>query len=154
MMENNDNKDDNNKEEMIKVLYNCCYGGWSMSDKAKKLYRLRREEPDYINHDGYGRSDPVLVQIFEELGKEFNGRHCEADIELIPKKYEHHYHISEYDGLESVDINIMGYKFHVLKENTKSILKSNMTDSDKIASLNKLFLDPIKKDEDNDVMIV
>ena len=131
-----------NKEEKVKVLYNCRYGGWNMSDKAEELYRLRRQEPDYIDNYslGWDRHDPVLVQIFEELGDEFNGEHCKVGIKYIPKKYEDFYNITEYDGKENVEINYMCYEINILKENAKSILMGDMTNDDKIASLKKLFL--------------
>lgn len=31
-------------EEEIEVLYNACYGGWGIRDKAKELYKLRKTE--------------------------------------------------------------------------------------------------------------
>ena len=141
-----DENDEN--EEMIKVLYNNCYGGWGLSDNAKRLYKLRQEKAgDDIDiwGEGSSRNDPILIQIYEELGVEFNGRHSKADITYIPKKYKKYYRIVEYDGLEGVEINYIRYNFDIMKENTKSILISNITNDDKISLLNKMFLDPIKK---------
>jgi len=85
-------------EEEIEVLYNNCYGGWRISDKAKNLYLLKKnvESINYVRK----RSDPILVQIYKELGDEFDGgKYSKTGIEKIPKKYENYYYISEYDGL-------------------------------------------------------
>jgi hypothetical protein len=57
------------KEKEIEVLLNDCYGGWFISNKAIKLYTLRKTE----NSNNYiRRSDPILIQIYKELGDEFD----------------------------------------------------------------------------------
>ena len=57
--------------EEIEVLLNDCYGGWVISNKARELYKLRKTE----NSNNYStkRSDPILIQIYKELGDEFDG---------------------------------------------------------------------------------
>lgn len=57
--------------EEIEILLNDCYGGWSISNKARKLYTLRKTEDsnNYLSK----RSDPILIQIYKELGDEFDG---------------------------------------------------------------------------------
>ena len=117
------------EEEEIEVLLNDCYGGWQISNKANKLYELRRTE----NSNNYirKRSDPILVQIYKELGDEFDGgKHSKTGIENIPKKYEKYYIISEYDGLESVEIDYTLYELDHLKQKIKEILENNDIDND------------------------
>ena len=46
------------------------------------------------------RSDPVLLQVVEELGKEADGQCAELKIVEIPDGVQ--YHIDEYDGIESI----------------------------------------------------
>ena len=60
--------DDKTIEEEIEVLYNDKYGGWIISSKAWKLYKLRKTN-DSCNYL-CNRSDPILVQIYKELGNE------------------------------------------------------------------------------------
>ena len=113
-------------EEEIEVLLNDCYGGWQISNKANKLYELRRTK-DSIRR----RSDPILVQIYKELGDEFDwGKHSKTGIAKIPKKYEKYYIISEYDGLESVEIDYTKYELDHLKQKIKEILENNTIDND------------------------
>jgi hypothetical protein len=99
---------------MIKVVYNECYGGFSLSRKAaERLYELgvkRMEEQlldiilekynsYYLSNEDCSRHDPRLVQVVEELGEEANGVHANLEIaELNGNKYV----IEDYDGFESV----------------------------------------------------
>ena len=118
------------EEEEIEVLLNDCYGGWQISNKANKLYELRKTTNDSNNYIRK-RSDPILVQIYKELGDEFDGgKHSKTNIEKIPKKYEKYYIISEYDGLESVEIDYTKYELDHLKQKIKEILENNDIDND------------------------
>ena len=126
-------------EEEIEVLLNDCYGGWQISNKANKLYELRKTEKseNYIRR----RSDPILVQIYKELGYEFDAKCSSTKIEKIPKKYENYYHISEYDGLETVEIAYTLYELDQLKQKIKEILENNDMDNDeKINQFTKLSM--------------
>ena len=116
------------EEEEIEVLLNDCYGGWQISNKAKKLYELRRTKDS--NYYLRRRSDPILVQIYKELGDEFDGKYSKTGIEKIPKKYEKYYIISEYDGLESIEIDYTKYELDHLKQKIKEILENNSIDND------------------------
>ena len=127
------NQTNDNKEEEIDVLYNNWYGGWNISDKTKELYELRK-----INNSNYcrRRNDPILIQIYNELGNEFDGKHSKTYIEKIPKKYENYYFISEYDGLETVEIDYTKYELDNLKQNIKEIIENDSLDNDE--TINKL----------------
>ena len=131
-------KTNNNNEEEIEVLLNDCYGGWKISNKAIELYKLRKtKDPNnYLSR----RSDPILVQIYKEFGDEFDGgKHSKTGIEKIPKKYEKYYIISEYDGLESVEIDYTLYELDNLKQKIKEILENDSMDNDeKINQFNKM----------------
>ena len=126
--------------EEIEVLYNDCYGGWRISNKAKELYTLRKmkNSNNYLSR----RSDPILIKIYNELGNEFDGgKYSKTGIEKIPKKYENHYYISEYDGLEKVEIDYTNYELDNLKKNIKEILENNSIDNDeKINKFKKIDL--------------
>ena len=125
-------------EEEIEVLYNDCYGGWAISEKAKELYTFRKtKSSNYCRR----RNDPILIQIYNELGDEFDGKHSKTSIEKIPKKYENYYYISEYDGLEKVEIDYTKYELDSLKQNIKDILENNSIDNDeKINKFKKMVI--------------
>ena len=116
--------------EEIEVLHNDCYGGgWRISNKARKLYALRKTN----NSNNYlcKRSDPILIQIYHELGDEFDGdKTSKTFIGKIPKKYENCYNISEYDGLETVEIDYIKYELDHLKKKIKEILENNSLNND------------------------
>jgi hypothetical protein len=128
-----------NDNEEIEVLYNGCYGGWGLSDKAKELYILRKvKDPIYYLRR---RSDPTLIQIYNELGADFDSKYSKTVTEKIPKKYENYYYITEYDGLETVEIDFVKYDLDNLKKNIKSILENNSMDNDeKVNQLKKMFI--------------
>jgi len=113
---------------MTKVVYNGCFGGFSLSDAGvrrylelkgilfveeeyKKLaysgvrFRIGYDEddsPDYFScYDIEDRADPILVQVVEELGEEANG-HC-ANLLIRELDRGTRYRIQEYDGSEWVE---------------------------------------------------
>jgi len=141
-----ENKEEN-KEEMIRVLYCDVYGGWNLSKKAIKMYRERTgkintENPEnniYYLH--IERHDPILLEIYKELGTEFDGKYSHSEIEEIPKKYENYYTITEYDGLETVVIDYHKYDKDMYKINIETILKSEMNNDDKIKELEKFVFE-------------
>lgn len=116
---------------MKKIVINACYGGFSLSDKAMLRYcELKgitvypekekdswgftsyfldapenRKKDDYnvLTDSDINRDDPVLVQVVEELGEDAHGRYSNLKIVEIPDDV--FWHISEYDGYESVAEN-------------------------------------------------
>jgi hypothetical protein len=131
-------------EDFIEVLYNSRRGVYEESDKAIEIYNFRKKQIDPLfNSDEcyIGRSDPILVQIYREMGDDFNkGKYSKIKIKRIPKKYENYYCIREYDGLEYVNIDDDRYNEDCKKNRIKEILKCSMTDSEKINELNKICL--------------
>jgi len=123
--------------EVIEVLYNGCYGGWTLSEKAKELYNIRKlkNTEKYLSR----RSDPVLIQIYYELGDEFDGKYSKTKIEKIPKKYAFFYDINEYDGLETVTIDYTRYKLVTIQNKIKELLQNTNTNDEKINEL-QLFI--------------
>jgi len=132
---------DNNEE--IEVLYNECYGSWKISDKAKELYIFRKSNNELIENNIYlsKRNDPNIIQIYYELGEEFNGKNCRTNIRKISKKYENYYYIDQYDGFESVEIDYIKYELDNLKKNIKEILEDNSINNyKKINQIKKIII--------------
>jgi hypothetical protein len=87
----------------IKVVYNACFGGFSLSRKAcERLVELGRDKAqkelelgNSYEYNSYcrdiSRHDPLLVQVVEELGDEASGSCAELCI------------TEEYDGRETVE---------------------------------------------------
>ena len=106
-------------DEMTKVVYNACYGGFSLSDEAVEMYlnlkglkytKIKEEwgsssydvEENKVFYDRrIERDDPVLVQVVEKLGDKANGECAKLYIEDIPKGTL--YRITEYDGYELIE---------------------------------------------------
>ena len=109
---------------MTKVVYNSCYGGFGLSKAAVLRYAelsgftLERapssfsadSDPDMFGtwqRDGQhwsendiSRTDPILVQVVEELGEEADGTYASLKVVEIPDDVE--WQIDEYDGSEWV----------------------------------------------------
>ena len=94
----------------MKVAFNKCYGGFSLSDKAVSMLNdmkgLKGEDrlsthsygyPD--NNKGHYRHDPDLIRVIEQLGEQANGRCSQIQIREIQGV---RYIIVEYDGIETV----------------------------------------------------
>jgi len=107
----------------VKIVINDCYGGFGLSEVAMRRYcelmgieLVVETDPDYtefqnfyvgskhpdnlINEREFGRADPLLVQVVEELGEQCNTRTSELKIVEIPDDVE--WEVAEYDGIEWV----------------------------------------------------
>jgi hypothetical protein len=106
----------------------------------------------YCNNYLNERNDPILIEIYKELGDEFDYiKYSKTLIKKIPKKYEKYYYITEYDGLEEVNIDYAKYEADYLKirieniksilENIKSILENDTIDNDEKINQLKLIIE-------------
>lgn len=102
-----------------KVVYNNCFGGFSLSVKAVKwlaenghgkikeitqAYLKENEHDSYSRYgchlDGIDRHDPDLVRCVKTLGRKASGGYC-ACLDIAELK-GNRYRIDEYDGAETV----------------------------------------------------
>lgn len=58
---------------MVKIVYNTCYGGFSLSKAACEMYKSLTGLTLECDGRGIDREDLTLVKIVEELGPEANG---------------------------------------------------------------------------------
>lgn len=111
----------------MKLAVNKCYGGFDLSDKAhERLIELgisyfesfdsmpKKDRDLYVvnsQSEGFGkyysnfwdyknRTNPLLIQVIEELGKEASGKFGKIRIVEIPDDVQ--WEIDEYDGFETV----------------------------------------------------
>ncbi len=112
----------------MKVAINRCFGGFGITDAAFEklltrkgiaLDKIDRENSAFLGasyyKEGHGgddeyylshyeftedRSDPDLIAVLEEMGKEAEGWAAEIAIIEIPDDVK--WHIHEYDGIEHV----------------------------------------------------
>ena len=104
----------NQAEPTIKVMYNNCYGGFRLSDRARAMYKARKglpqDGPTGYSDDEFPRHDPDMVAVVELLGHEASGQCSEIQLEEVPAKYTAYYYVDEYDGSETVRIDYKQYK--------------------------------------------
>lgn len=79
-------------------------------NEANRIHEECREKGDYTEYNGIyfstytigsDRSDPVLIQVVEELGESANGSYSKLKIIEIPDDIE--WEVNEYDGMESIE---------------------------------------------------
>ncbi len=70
-----------------------------MSDEEKRRYNAGYTD-EHIDSSPSNRTDPLLIQVVEELGEAANGHCAKLTIVEIPDDVK--YTIEEYDGIESV----------------------------------------------------
>jgi hypothetical protein len=102
---------------MTKIVYNTCFGGFGLSDRAIRRYLELRGGEITTETDEYGnthfflngesfdeydisRADPILARVVEELGSAASGHTAALRIRELPVGTQ--YCIEEYDGLERV----------------------------------------------------
>lgn len=85
---------------MTKILYNACFGGFSLSQAA--LAEYTRLTGKYVKdaNGNVDRTDPDLVAVVESMGEAADGFCANLRIRELPAGTR--YHIDEYDGLERV----------------------------------------------------
>ena len=93
----------------MKVVINTEYGGFCLSDHAKKLYRKYAgppgtENPDCVIGRCFGlpgdRCCPHLVRVVEELGRNASEEFAKLKVVEVPDDVQ--WTIQEYDGSEWV----------------------------------------------------
>jgi len=106
----------------MKIVINNCYGGFGLSEKAARRYcELKGVDYEkrwnvYNSADETKRTDPLLIQVVEELGKEASAWGARLKIEEIPNGS--YYRISEYDGWEEIILKeAEPYKWHLAEDN-------------------------------------
>lgn len=125
-------------EDEIEILYNNKYGGWGISKKAFELYQLRSNSE--FEKDFHCRNDPILIQIYKELGDDFDSKFSRSRIKKIPKKYEKYYYIDEYDGKECVKIDYKEYKLDNIYTKIKEILQCDNDNNTKINEIEQFII--------------
>jgi len=89
---------------LTKVVYNTCYGGFSISPEALTRMKELGYTGDASIYNRYAflydcvRHNPILVQVVEELGKGANSPGSDLCIAQVFGPYC----IEEYDGTEKV----------------------------------------------------
>ena len=97
----------------MKLVINKCYGGFGFSRKAvDRLIELGCKEAAQALQDHFAsgfdhyhvydveRTDPLFVQVVEELGDKASGQLADLRVIEIPDGID--YYIDDYDGIESV----------------------------------------------------
>jgi hypothetical protein len=97
------------KKKKTKVVYNACFGGFSLSgaayewlmarDPSLNLEQVPKYE-DFVRWDDRPRHHPLLVECVETLKKKANGAFAELRIAKVDGKYR----IDSYDGCEDVQV--------------------------------------------------
>ena len=128
-------------EETIEVLYNSWYGGWNVSKKAIELYKELSNDPSDENILSYkSRHDPLLLEVYNKLLDKFSGTLAVIKPKRIPKKYENYYDILEYDGKETVEINIKQYETDQRDAKIRDILKNrHLSPAHKVNKLKEMI---------------
>jgi len=93
----------------VRVVINRCFGGFSISLKAAQYMAAKgskaalaalRQKHFYGDIYGDDRTNPLLVEAVEALGKEADGSVAELKVVEIPDGVD--FEIDDYDGMESI----------------------------------------------------
>jgi hypothetical protein len=97
----------------FKVIFNDCYGGFQFSAAFEAEYRKRTgwdlmtEKRLFRNGPESVRRDSVAIALLEEKGTEWSsGTNSYLAIRVIPALFERYWSIEDYDGNESVYVNV------------------------------------------------
>lgn len=79
----------------MKMIINKCYGEFGFSNEAKTLFR---EIDGHTSNDTDLRTNHIMVEIVEELGKLASSKYSELKVIEIPDDID--WVVKEYDGVE------------------------------------------------------
>lgn len=88
---------------MIKMVLNKCYGGFGLSEEARKVLDV-----DWLGD--LDRTDARLVEMVEDDPEAVRGSFAKLQVVSLPDETTD-YHIDEYDGFETVTYVLNG-KLH------------------------------------------
>lgn len=100
--------------ETVKIVINNKYGAFELSDTAKGLYK-ELSGVHFRSHN-FARNDPYLIEVIEKLGAKSSARYSKLIIKTIPSSFKDCYVITEYDGLETIDLSPHLLINHKLKQ--------------------------------------
>jgi hypothetical protein len=118
----------------FKVVYNNKYGGFGMAKNGLEEYN-RRTLQNLTYSDIIDRSDPILIELVETMGKEVNDKNSRLAIKEFPMKYKSFLKWSDYDGNESVRIDYDKYLIHHIRE----VKNEMILPYEKIAHIDQLY---------------
>jgi hypothetical protein len=94
--------------DVIKIIYNNCYGGYGFSKQFAEEYEKQAGAP--LNEDErlhHLRADPVAVKILEEKGTKWSSGLCShLIVATIPAIFEKYWKIDARDGSETIRVGI------------------------------------------------
>jgi hypothetical protein len=125
------------EDTKIGVLYNDCYGGFNISEKAFEIYNEKTKKGKLNSMSFVCRHNPLLIEILNEIGeKEFSGDCAAIKVKYIDNKYKNFYNIEEYDGLEDVEIMHDSYNLYLINTIAFDI---TITNDEKIEKIKGIF---------------
>ena len=94
----------------MKILVNCCYGGFGFSD-----FGMAKLKENNLTDDKYSfniRTNPEVIKLAEKYGDELFDEYSDVEIEELPDNMTD-YDIQEYDGYETVIYVLDGKIFYL-----------------------------------------
>lgn len=141
-------------ERMAKIMYNQCYGGFTLSNQAQAMYKAKKglAEHESLGYqwDDIARHDEDMIAIVEVLGPEASGQCSDIAIKEIPAKFVHYYYIEEYDGMESVSVDTKQYKLdqiHTMITSTDAFQQATYHQRAVLEDILNVIKNPVRFDD-------
>ncbi len=144
-----------NRIELTKVLYNNSYGGFRFSKEFTEKYNeIYGDHADDLEE--LVRTDNNIINIFNMLGTEKSSKNTSKIVaDYIPKEYEKYVYFDEYDGMETVRINLNA----IYKKILEDIMENKIISDKAINEYNRIkyVFDKYNKTNDyanNDIFVL
>ena len=130
------------EDKIVSVLINTCYGGFGISKDGIDLYNKKLLEKDpsakaiKYDMDIMDRHDPILYEVYKELGEKINSKYSKLTVAIVPKKYVGYYKIKEYDGMEYTEID---YNKYTMNKIEKVLHQDDMDPIERIETLKQIM---------------
>lgn len=112
------------RDKPVEILINCCFGGFSFSNKFDE--ELKKRHPELVDEDFMYkwkcRSDLRIINLFKELGTEKSSGPS-AEIKLVTIPPYHNYEYFDYDGIEQ--LNSTPYDDPIINELVNALQTTN-----------------------------
>jgi hypothetical protein len=120
------------------ILINKCFGGFSLNEetiiKIQALFDIK-DKGKFIHYEP-SRHDEDLISIVLNEGLDKSSSFCcKLYIEYIPSEFLDFYHINEYDGAESIELDYSKYlitKLDLIMDNHELTLEQKNEEVNKL----------------------
>lgn len=103
-------------EKKFMFMYNDSFGGYRFSKFAMEKYYELNPNTNVRHSSDIRRDDELMISIVKEYGDKTFGEYAQIKIAEFPYKLRGYIRVHEYDGKESLDVEVYSYTLDRIRD--------------------------------------